>query len=255
MADNNTKYGRRVALITGGAKRIGAETCRALHADGVNLVIHYRKSTDAARALQAELNAQREQSVVLVQGDLLEQAKLEHLVRQSVEAFGRLDILVNNASAFYPTDIGKVSEKDWDLLVGINMKAPFFLSQAAAPHLRRVRDTRHGNIINLADVYGMRPLKGHPVYSIAKAGVIMLTKTLAKELGPEIRVNAIAPGAILWPENDMDDLAKQRILSRTSLKRTGDPSDIAAAIRFLVSEAHYVTGQVIAVDGGRSIDI
>ncbi len=255
MADNNTKHTRRVALVTGGAKRIGAETCRTLHADGIDLVMHYRSSADAARKLQADLNAQRENSVVLVQGDLLELAKLEHLVQQAVEAFGRLDILVNNASAFYPTEIGKATEKDWDLLVGINMKVPFFLSQAAAPWLGQIRDTRHGNIINMADVYGERPLKGHPIYSAAKAGVIMLTRALARELGPKIRVNAVAPGAILWPENNMDELARQRILSRTSLKHIGDPSDIATTIRFLVSEAHYITGQVIAVDGGRSIDI
>jgi pteridine reductase len=240
----------KVVLITGAAHRIGAETARILHAHGANLVIHYRSSRKAALALQEQLNARRPESVVLIQADLLEVDNLPALVREAHGAWGRLDVLVNNASSFYPTPVGTVDERQWNDLLGTNLKTPFFLSQSAAPHLARQR----GCIVNIADIHGDRPLKGHPVYSIAKAGLVMLTKALAAELGPEVRVNAVAPGAILWPQSDMDDLTKQRIVSRTFLKRQGSPADIAKAVLFLIRDAQYMTGQVLAIDGGRSLN-
>jgi pteridine reductase len=240
----------KVVLITGAAHRIGAETARLLHAHGANLVIHYRSSRKAALATQEKLNALRPESVVLIQADLLEVDNLPALVREAQGAWGRLDVLINNASTFYPTPVGTVNEQQWNDLLGTNLKTPFFLCQAAAPHLARQR----GCIVNIADIHADRPLKGHPVYSIAKAGLVMLTKALAAELGPEIRVNAVAPGAILWPQSDMDDLTKQRIVSRTFLKRQGAPADIAKAVLYLIRDAQYMTGQVLAVDGGRSLN-
>jgi len=240
----------KVVLITGAAHRIGATTARFLHARGANLVIHYRSSRKAAQALQQELQAQRPESVVLVQADLHTTAKLTGLVRQAAEAWGRLDVLINNASTFYPTPMGSVDEAQWDDLIGSNLKAPFFLSQAAAPWLAE----RQGCIINIVDIHADRPLRRHPIYSIAKAGLVMLTRALAGELGPEVRVNAIAPGAILWPESEMDEVTKQRIVSRTFLKRQGEPLDIARAVRFLIAEAPYMSGQVLTLDGGRSLN-
>lgn len=239
----------KVALITGGARRIGAEVSRRLHAEGMNLVIHYHSSEIDAHELQRELLEKRADSVMLVQGDILNVAKLRNLVQETVREFKRIDVLLNNASTFYPTPIDEADEKQWDDLLGTNLKAPFFLAQAAAPHLRKSR----GCIVNMADIHGDRPLKHHPIYSIAKAGTIMLTKTLARELGPEVRVNGIAPGAIMWPENDMDEMAKQRIISRTPLKASGNPDDIARTVLFLVKDAPYVTGHVIPVCGGRSV--
>ncbi len=238
-----------VALITGGARRVGACIARHLHAQGLRIVLHYRHSAQDARRLQAELQAQREESVLLVQADLLALNKLTPMVQTVIDVWGRLDVLINNASSFYPTPLGQVTEQAWDDLLGTNLKAPFFLAQAAAPHLAK----QQGCIINLADIHAERPLKKHPVYSIAKAGLITATKALARELGPQIRVNALAPGAILWPENDMDDLAKQRIIANTALKRHGEPLDIARAAWFLINDAKYITGQVIAVDGGRTL--
>ncbi len=243
------RHGAKVALVTGGARRIGAAIARALHADGMQLVIHHRASREAARALQDELNAARRDSVMLVRGDLLDIAKLENLVRETLAVFGRLDALVNNASSFYPTPIGRTVERDWDDLVGVNLKAPFFLAQAAAVALRRCR----GSVINVADIYADRPLASHAVYCAAKAGLLALTKALARDLGPEVRVNAISPGAILWPENDTDEVAQQRIVSRTPLKRVGSPEEVAAAVRFLVSDAAFISGQVLRIDGGRSV--
>ncbi len=239
----------KVALVTGGTRRIGAEICRTLHAQGMNLVVHYRSSQQDAHALQAELLERRADSVMLVQGDLLNDAKLDNLVLKAVERFRRLDVLVNNASSFYPTPIGEATDKHWEDLIGTNVRAPFFLSQAAAPHLKK----SGGCIVSIADIHADRPLKNYPVYCIAKAGLIMLTKSLARELGPEVRVNAVAPGTILWPEHELDDLTKQRILSRVPQKRSGDPADIARAVLFLVRDGGYVSGQVLAVDGGRSI--
>lgn len=240
----------QVALITGGAHRIGAAIARALHAEGMRLVIHYHSSETAARALQQELQQSRPDSVMLVRGDLNNGARLlRNLVFETVEAFERLDVLVNNASRFYPTPLAEAEESHWDDLVATNLKAPFFLAQAAAPHLRK----HHGCIVNMADIYGDRPLAGYLIYNITKSGVIMLTKTLARELGPEVRVNAVAPGAILWPETGMDEMSKQRVVSRTPLKRAGDPADIARTVLFLIRDAGFLTGQVIAVDGGRSV--
>ncbi len=248
MTDQNLDG--KAVLITGAAHRIGATTARRLHGVGANIVLHYRGSRDAARALQDELNGQRKDSVVLVQADLLDIEKLSSLAKQAHETWGRLDVLINNASTFYPTPVGSVDERQWDDLIGTNLKAPFFLSQAAAPFLTRSR----GCIVNIVDVHAERPLKEHPVYSIAKAGLGMLTRALAGELGPNIRVNGIAPGAILWPERGLDEVTKQRIVSRTFLKRQGEPDDIARAALYLIRDAGYMTGQILTVDGGRSLN-
>ena len=240
----------KVALITGGAHRIGATTARTLHAAGANIVLHYRNSAAGAEALQSELHAIRPNSVALVQGDLHDAAALPRLVEHAHAAWGRLDLLVNNASTFYPTPVGTVGAAEWDDLIGTNLKAPFFLAQAAAPHLKRQR----GAIVNIVDIHAERPLKEHPVYSMAKAGLVMMTKSLACELGPEVRVNGVAPGAILWPENEMDDSTKNKILERTFLKRQGSPQDIANAVLFLARDAHYTSGHILTVDGGRSLN-
>jgi len=246
---NGTLNGK-VVLITGGVHRLGANTARLLHAEGAKLVLHYRNSRDAAHALQDELNKNRADSVVLVRADLLDQASLPAVVADALSTWGRLDVLVNNASSFYSTPVGSVTDSQWNDLLGTNLKAPFFLSQAAAPHLKESK----GCIVNMVDIHAERPLKRFPVYSIAKAGMAMLTKALACELGPEVRVNAVAPGAILWPEKEMDEVTQQRIISRTFLKRQGNPNNIARAILFLIRDAHYTTGQVITVDGGRSLN-
>ncbi len=239
----------KVVLITGGAQRVGAMTARLLHAAGANLILHYRHSRQSALDLQIELNTQRKNSVILIQADLLETVKLKSIIDKGVEQWGRLDILVNNASTFYPTPMGEVTEEDWDVLTGSNLKAPFFLSQAAASALEK----NNGCIINIVDIHSQRPMQGHSVYNIAKAGLAMLVKTLAFELGPNIRVNGISPGAIMWPTQEMDDVAKQRIVSRTYLKRKGSAEDIAKTVLFLACHADYITGQVIDVDGGRSL--
>jgi len=240
----------KVVLITGGAKRVGAASARLLHAAGANLMIHYRSSATEARALQDELNAIRPDSVALIQADLHDTGGLPSLVQQTVATFGGLDVLLNNASSFYPTPVGDIGEKDWVDLMGSNLKAPMFLSQAAAPELKR----RRGCIINITDIHADRPMKSYVVYSVAKAGLAGLTKSLARELAPEVRVNGIAPGPIMWPEGDsnFDEVSRQRIVSHTMLKRAGDPSDIALAVRFFAMDTHYVTGQILAVDGGRS---
>jgi len=248
MQDNNVT--RKVALITGGGKRIGATIARHLHAMGMNLVLHYRHAEGDARNLQAELHLSRQNSVLLLQADLLNISKLTRMIQQVLDHYGRLDVLINNASSFYPTPIGQANENDWEDLLGTNLKAPFFLSQAAAPHL----NASQGCIINLTDVYAERPLRLHPIYSVAKAGLVMLTKTLARELGPQVRVNAIAPGVILWPEHEINEVAKQRIISATALKRQGNPEDIAKAVWFLIHDADYITGQVLAVEGGRMLN-
>lgn len=220
---------------------------RHLHQAGYNLVIHYRHSQAAAIALQTELNTLRLDSVALVQGDLLQISHLPALAAEAVARFGRMDLLLNNASTFYPTTLGQVTEAQWEDLLGSNLKAPFFLAQALVPNLRATQ----GCIINIADIYAKRPLIRYPVYSIAKAGLVMLTQALARELAPEVRVNAIAPGAILWPEGVGPDY-EEALLKRIPLRRCGDPTDIARAVLYL-AQAPYVTGQVLAVDGGRSI--
>ena len=236
-------------MITGAAQRIGAAIARTLHAEGVDLVLHYRSSAGPARDLAAELNGVRAESIRLVAADLLDADAPARLL-QAVAAFrDRLDILVNNASSFFPTPIGEASEDDWNALMGPNLKAPFFLSQAAAPWLRAAG----GCIVNLVDIHAERSLAGHPIYSMAKAGNAMMVKALARELGPEVRVNGVAPGAILWPEQGLSGDAKREIVSRTALRRAGTPEDIARTLLFLVRDADYITGQIIAVDGGRTI--
>lgn len=239
----------RVVLITGAARRVGAEVVRTLHAEGYNIALHYRSSATEADALAADLNGIRADSVRTLKGNLEDTQSLPPLVAKAHGFWGRLDVLINNASSFYPTKIGSITEADWENLLGSNLKGPLFLSQAAAPFLTE----SEGCIVNITDIHGDRPLKNHTVYCCAKAGLIMLTKSLAKELGPNVRCNAVSPGAIMWPETEQAEEEKAEIVSRTALKRSGSPQDIASAIRFLVTEAPYVTGQVIAIDGGRTL--
>ena len=241
----------KVALVTGGAQRIGAQLCWALHQAGYDIALHYRNSADAASALAAELNGLRDGSVTCFQAALGDRSPAEELAAEVIDQFGRVDLLVNNASSFYPTPIGSVGEEDWDTIIGSNLKGPFFLSQALADTLKQNR----GNIINMIDIHGERPLADHSLYSTAKAGLAMLTRSLARELAPDVRVNGIAPGVILWPKSDdpEDDERRQRQLKRVPLGSKGDPQDIAEAVLFLVDRAPYVTGQIIAVDGGRSL--
>lgn len=241
----------KTALITGSSKRIGATTTRLLHEAGYNVIIHYRLSQQAANTLADELNAIRDDSAMVIASDLNDENTYNHLIEQAHQGWGRLDALINNASSFYPTPVGSITPDDWNNLINSNMKAPLFLAQAAAPYLKETK----GSIINMIDVHGQRPMKDHPVYCAAKAGLAMITMSLAKELGPNIRVNGVAPGAILWPENNMADNTKNIILERTALKRPGKPVDIAKTILFLVQDADYITGQIIAVDGGRTLNI
>jgi pteridine reductase len=215
-------------------------------------MLHYRSSAGEARLLQAELNHQRPSSVALIQADLLDVGKLPSLVEQTVQTFGQLDGLVNNASSFFPTPIGQITLAAWADLVGTNLQAPLFLSQAAAPALRRAQ----GAIVNIADIHAERPLKSYVVYSVAKAGLVGLTRSLARELAPEVRVNAVAPGPILWPDDEtFDELSRQRIISHTPLRREGTPEDIARAVHFLLADASYVTGDTLNVDGGRHVAV
>lgn len=240
-----------VALITGGARRIGAEVARQLHEAGFNVILHCNNSIADAQAQVDTFNRQRPDSADILRADLRKLGELQALAEKAIARWGRMDALINNASSFYPTLVGEITEQHWEDLMGTNLKAPLFLSQALAAALAE----NHGCIINLADVHGERPLSGHPVYCAAKAGNIMLTKSLAKELAPRVRVNGIAPGAILWPENEgeLSEENKNKILKKISLRRLGDPSDIARTIVFLVTDAPYITGQILAVDGGRSL--
>ncbi len=247
MTTTDSLAGRTV-LITGAAKRIGAALARGFHAAGANVAIHYHRSASEAERLRDELNTSRKDSAIATSANLLEVAQLPDIVERTVAAFGRLDVLINNASSFYPTPVGTISPAQWQDLMGTNVKAPLFLSQAAAPFLKRA----NGSIINMIDIHAQRPLRNHPVYSTAKAGLAMLTKSLARELGPEVRVNGIAPGPILWPEGGIDQALEDEIISKTVLKRRGSPEDIVRTALFL-AEAPYVTGQILAVDGGRSI--
>ncbi|HZF29252.1 MAG TPA: pteridine reductase [Gammaproteobacteria bacterium] len=238
------------ALVTGAAKRIGAVIARTLHASGANVAIHYFSSSEAADELAAELDAARRGSAFTVGADIRDVQALEQMAKHVLERTGgRLDVLVNNASTFYPTKLGTITDEQWHDLVDSNLKAPLFLSQAMLPALRAAR----GVIVNIVDVHAQRPLRDHPVYGAAKAGVAMLTRSLAKDLGPDIRVNGVAPGAILWPDEGMSDALRAAIIKQTALKRSGQPEDVAAAVLFLVRDAPYVTGQIIAVDGGRSV--
>lgn len=239
----------KIALVTGGARRVGAAICKALHTAGYNVLIHYRRSAEAASALAKELNSLRPDSAHAIAADLLELDQIKRLLKAALQPWGRLDLVVNNASSFYPTELGSATEEQWRDLVGSNMKAPFFIAQAAAKALA----AQHGCIINIIDIHAQKPLKHYPIYCAAKAGLAMLTQSLAKELAPEVRVNGIAPGAILWPSVEMDDSIKQKIISDIALKRLGEPDHIAKTVVFLARDADYITGQIIAVDGGRSL--
>ncbi len=243
----------KVVLITGSARRVGAAAARLLHGAGARIVLHYRHAAREAASLSDELNAARAKSAALVQADLLQLERIEQLAKDSVAAFGRLDGLINNASSFFATPFGSVTMGQWDDLVGSNLRAPFFLSQAAAPHLRASR----GAIVNISDIHAERPLKEHLVYSVAKAGLNGLTRALALELAPEVRVNGIAPGPVLWPEDQgvFVEAERDRIVAQTLLGHVGSPEDIARTILFLMADAPYVTGQIISVDGGRCVTL
>ncbi|ODS63283.1 MAG: pteridine reductase [Arenimonas sp. SCN 70-307] len=242
---------RPVALVTGAAKRVGAEIARRLHAAGYDLALHHRRSGAEMATLAAALEAARPGSVLVLQAELSDPAAPEALVQATLARFGRLDALVNNASAFRPTPVGAATQADWDELFASNARAPFFLSQAAAPALRAAG----GAIVNLGDIYGERPLARHPVYCMAKAALLMMTQSLAKELGPEVRVNAVAPGAVMWPEEGKPEHEKAAMLASTALKRAGEAGDVAEAVRWLLLDARYTTGQVVRVDGGRALNM
>jgi len=248
-ADQSPALAGKTVLITGAARRVGAAIARKLHAAGAHVVIHHNKSVDEATAVARELNAARADSAHLVKADLLDSPLFDSLIAQATGPTGRLDVLINNASTFYPTTVGEVTEEHWDDLLGSNLKAPLFLTQAAAPALRKSQ----GLVINIVDIHGMRPLSRYAVYSTAKAGLIMLTKALARELAPQIRVNAIAPGPVMWPEDGSGDELQEKIIDRTLLKRPGSADDVARVALFFATEAPYITGQILAVDGGRSV--
>lgn len=249
----SANLGHKVVLITGGAKRVGAAICRELHTQGAQVMIHYNTSQQEAQALQAELNAIRPNSAAIIQADLLNIDLIPTLIEKTIASFGRLDVLINNASSYYPTQLGQINEQNWHDLVGSNLKAPMFLAQTAAEELRK----NHGCLVNITDMHIERPKKGYIVYSVAKAGLVTLTKSLAHELSPEVRVNAVAPGPVQWPENNpqFDEDYKNRVINQTLLKRIGDPTDIAKAVKFLVYDAPFITGHILAVDGGRSLNL
>ena len=242
---------RKTALVTGAAARIGAAICETLHSRGCDVLLHYNSNREAAQRLAAQLNEKRPQSVSLAQADLSSQAGLDELAEQVRARCSKLDILVNNAARFYPTEAGRTLAWQWDDLVNSNLRGPYFLVQALLGELR----SAGGSIINILDVHADRPMQGHAVYCISKAGLAMMTKTLARDLGPSIRVNGVAPGAILWPENEPEAAEKQTLLGCTALGRLGDPADIASAVAYLALDAPYITGQILAVDGGRSLNI
>jgi len=248
---NQATLDGRWALVTGAAKRIGAVIASTLHHAGANVAIHYHRSATDAEHLAAALNRSRPKSAFTVAADMLDIGDVERMATQVLDRIGsnKLDVLVNNASSFYPTPLGTVTPEQWQDLMGSNLKAPLFLSQALLPALRAAR----GVIINIVDVHSQRPLRDHPVYGAAKAGLAMLTRSLAKDLGPEVRVNGVSPGAILWPDEGMTEPLRAAIVKQTALKRTGEPQDVARTVLFLVRDAPYITGQIIAVDGGRSV--
>ena len=244
-----TRCSDQVALVTGSAKRIGAEVIRKLHAEGMRVILHYNGSHDAAQLIVNDLNELRPNSAASLQFNLLDIGSIDEFAEKAVKIWGRLDLLVNNASTFYPTPINEISTQQWDDLINVNLQAPLFLSKACAHYLK----DQHGSIINIVDIHSDRPLKGYTIYCIAKAGLGMLTKSLARELAPDIRVNGISPGAIMWPEVEDYEPVHQEIIERTALKREGDPRDIADTVWFLANSANYITGQIIAVDGGRTL--
>jgi pteridine reductase len=243
----------KVILVTGGAKRVGAAICRRLHAAGADIVMHYRSSEQDALSLQAELQALRPDSVLMIQADLLDATALSLMVGKATHHFGRLDGLVSNASSFFPTPLDEIDEQQWNDLIGTNLKAPLLLAKAAASELRRNR----GAIVNIVDIHAERPMHGHLLYSVAKSGLLGLTRALAQELAPYVRVNGVSPGVIVWPEHDEweNEDRREQIVAHTVLKREGEPDDIARTVHFLLHDAPYITGQIIAVDGGRSINI
>lgn len=247
----NSSSNAKVALVTGAARRIGAEISRSLHALGMNLVLHYNASENEAKNLAQELNQKRANSALIVNACLEIPDSEKALVERAIAAFGRLDVLVNNASRFYRTPLDSVTLADFDDLISSNLRAPFFLAKAAAPYLVETR----GCIVNITDIHAARPLRDYSVYCMSKSALLMMTKLLAKELGPHVRVNAVAPGAVAWPEgeNTMTEAEKEKVLEQTFLKRHGSPQDIANAVLFFVRDAHYVSGQVLNVDGGRSL--
>lgn len=243
----------KVVLITGGAKRVGAEITRELHQQGADILLHYHTSATEALALQTELNQLRPNSVVLAQANLLDIDTLPTLVTAALDHFGRLDVLINNASGYFPTPLGQINLAQWEALMGSNLKAPLFLSQAASDALR----ASQGCIVNITDMHIERPKKNYMVYSAAKAGLVSLTKSLAQELAPTVRVNAVAPGPVLWPDDnqEFDAAYRQQVVNQTLLKRSGEPSDIAKAVKFLIFDAPFITGHVLAVDGGRHLSL
>lgn len=241
----------KVVLITGGAQRIGAAIGQAFHQAGFNIIVHYRTSNTCAQLLVDSLNHQRPDSAIAFSADLNDLCAIKQLAKDSTAAWGRLDVLINNASNFYPTPIGECDEAQWHDLMNSNVKGAFFLSQALIPALKK----NAGTIINMVDIHSERPLKNHSLYCMAKAALAMMTKSLAKELGPDIRVNGISPGAILWPEqDDFGQVQQENIIDRIALDRAGEPNDIAHTALFLAVQAPYVTGQIIAVDGGRTLN-
>ncbi len=239
----------RVALVTGSARRIGAQLVRRLHSEGLHVILHYNGSRDAAQVIADELNSTRKDSITIIQFDLLDIDQLDTFAKKVLSIWGRLDVLVNNASTFYPTPMQDISMEQWHDLVGVNLQAPLFLTKALAPSLAKTK----GCIVNIVDIHSDRPLKGYTIYCIAKAGLAMLTKSLARELAPGVRVNGVSPGAIMWPEIEDYEPMHQEIIERTALKREGNPTDIADTVWFLVNSADYITGQIIAVDGGRTL--
>ena len=246
-----TAESRPVVLITGAARRVGSVIARRLHASGYDVALHCRHSRIELDGLIAELEIQRADSTLALQADLADVENLPALIDAVITRFGRLDGLINNASSFYPTAIGTTTPAQWDELFASNARAPFFLAQAAAPHLKSVQ----GNIVNLVDIYAERPLPGHTVYCMAKAALAMLTYSLAKELGPEVRVNGVAPGAVMWPEQGKEYADREELVKRTALKRAGSPDDVAGAVLYLLRDAGFVTGQILRVDGGRTLVI
>ena len=242
---------RKTALVTGAAARIGACTAETLHARGCDVLLHCNSSVDRAESLADRLNGIRQDSAAVASSDLSSLDDIQSLAETFRARFDRLDILVNNASRFYPTQVGETQVWEWEDLINSNLRGPYFLVQALLEDLK----TGGGSVINIVDIYARRPLSNHGVYVISKAGLEMMTKSMAAELGPTIRVNGVSPGAILWPENESDDSAKQAVLDKTVMKRIGEADDIATAVAYFALDAPYVTGQILAVDGGRSLNM
>lgn len=247
----SSPHPRPVALITGGAKRVGAVIARTLHTAGYDLALHCRHSVGEAQALTDELCAQRDDSVLVLQAELADTHALPRLVDDTLARYGRIDALVNNASAFYPTPVGTATVAQWNELFASNAQAPFFLTQAAVPALRAA----HGAVVNIVDIYATRAIADHPMYVMAKGALVAMTRTLALDLAPEIRVNGVAPGAVMWPSDGKPYDDQQAMLARTPLGRAGTPEDVASAVLWLLRDAPFVTGQIIPVDGGRSVSI